>query len=72
MVRGRGDLGDVSGAHPSWFLDSEVNLMLLDEELVEALQDGTTRAVLREVGRLPEQDRGIVLGIMRQFQGMSG
>ena len=63
------NLGDVVGAHPSWFVDSEDNLALLDEELVEALRDETARAVLRELRRLPERDRKIVLGIVRQFAG---
>src|SRR3712207_3942525 len=61
------NLRDVSGARPSWFVDGEDNLALLDEELVEALRDETARAVLREVGRLPERDRRIILGIVRQF-----
>jgi hypothetical protein len=60
---------DFSSGRPSWFVDSEDNLALLDEELVEALRDETARAVLREVIRLPEQDRRIVLGIVRQFEG---
>jgi transcriptional regulator with XRE-family HTH domain len=61
------DLREPSGARPSWFLDREDNLALLDEELVEALRDETSRAVLREVRRLPERERRIVLGIVRQF-----
>jgi transcriptional regulator with XRE-family HTH domain len=62
-----GNLPDVSGGRPSWFVDSEDNLALLDEELMEALRDETARAVLREVSRLPERERRIVLGIVRQF-----
>ena len=62
------NLGDVSGAQPSWFLDGEGNLALFDGELVEALRDETARAVLREVARLSERDRRIVLGIVRQFE----
>ena len=46
--------------------------MLLDEEVVEALQDETVRAVLREVMRLPQRERKIVLGIIRQFVETSG
>ena len=61
------NLGDVSGVRPSWFVDSEDHLALLDEELVEALRDETSRAVLREVSQLPERERRIVLGIVRQF-----
>jgi transcriptional regulator with XRE-family HTH domain len=59
---------NVSSGRPSWFRDSEDNLALLDEERVEALRDETARAVLREVVRLPEGDRRIVLGIVRQFE----
>ena len=62
------NLSEVSGSRPSWFVDSEDNLALLDEELVEALRDETTRAILREVIRLPERERRIVLGIIRQFE----
>ena len=62
------NFSEVSGSRPSWFVDSEDNLALLDEELLEALRDETARAVLREVIRLPERERRIV----RQFQGMSG
>ena len=40
--------------------------------MVEALRDETARAVLREVSRLPERDRRIVLGIIQKFQEMSG
>ena len=61
------DLRKVSDARPSWFLDREDNLALLDEELVEALRDETTRSVLREVIRLSERERRIVLGVVRQF-----
>ena len=60
---------DVSSARPSWFVDGEDNLALLDDELVEALRDVTARAVLCEVGRLPERERRVILGIVRQFAG---
>ena len=59
---------DVSNGRPSWFRDSEDNLALLDEEALEGLRDKTTRAILREVVRLPERERRIVLGIVRQFE----
>jgi transcriptional regulator with XRE-family HTH domain len=61
------NLREVSGARPSWFLDGEDKLTLLDEELVEALSNETARAVLREVIRLSERDRKIVLEVVRQF-----
>ena len=66
------NLSEVSGARPSWFVDGEDKLTLLDEELVEALRDETVRAILREVVHLPERERKIVLGIVRQFQEMGG
>jgi transcriptional regulator with XRE-family HTH domain len=66
------DLRGVSRARPSWFLDGEDNLVLLDEELVEALRDETARTVLREVIRLPERERRIVLGVVRQFEETGG
>ena len=65
-------LEDVPGVRPSWFLDRDDNLTLLEEEVMAALQDETVRAVLREVMRLPERERKIVLGIVRQFGEMSG
>jgi transcriptional regulator with XRE-family HTH domain len=66
------NLRNVSGAPPSWFMDGDDNLALLDEELVEALRDETARAVLREVCRLPDRERKMVLGIVRQFQELGG
>ncbi len=62
------NLREVSGSRPSWFVDREDKLALLDEELVEALRDETARAILREVARLPERERRIVLGVVRQFE----
>jgi transcriptional regulator with XRE-family HTH domain len=61
------NLREASGIRPMWSVDSEGNLALLDEEAVEALRDETARAILREFIRLPERDRRIVLGIVRQF-----
>jgi transcriptional regulator with XRE-family HTH domain len=66
------NLRDVPSVRPSWFLDRDDSLTLLDEEVVEALQDETVRAVLREVMRLSERERKIVLGIVRQFGELSG
>ena len=39
----------------------------MDGELVEALRDGTIREATREISRLPERERRLVLGIVRQF-----
>ena len=38
------NLGEISGNRPSWFLDRDNKLVLLDEEVVEALRDETVRA----------------------------
>ncbi len=56
----------------SYFLDQEEKPALLDEELVEALRDEPARTILREVARLPERERRLVLAIVRQFQDMDG
>jgi len=48
-------------------LDREEKPVLLDEEAVEALRDETAGVILREVVRLPQRERRIVLGIPRQF-----
>jgi hypothetical protein len=39
----------------------------LDAELLEGLRDETTREITREVLRLSEREREIVLGIVQQF-----
>ena len=39
------------------------------DHLASGLRDETTREITREVLRLPERERGIVLGIVRQFAG---
>jgi hypothetical protein len=41
--------------------------LLLDEEVVKGLRDETAGAIVREVVRLSERERRIVLGIVRQF-----
>ncbi len=65
-------MGAAPGVRPSWLLDRDDNLTLLDEEVTAALQAETVRAVLREVMGLPERERKIVLGIVRQFDETSG
>jgi hypothetical protein len=54
---------------PSYLLDQGNEASVLDEELLEGLRDETTHQITREVLRLPERERGIVLGIVRQFGG---
>ena len=39
----------------------------LDEDLVAALRDDTVREITRESSRLPERERRLLLGIVRQF-----
>jgi hypothetical protein len=55
------------------FQDRDGKLTLLEEEeVVRALQEESARAVVREVMRLLEQEREIVLGIVRQFEEAGG
>jgi transcriptional regulator with XRE-family HTH domain len=62
-------LAAVFGVPPSYLLDPGEDPSVLDEELLEGLRDQTTRQITREAWRLPERERGIVLGIVRQFGG---
>ena len=39
----------------------------LDAELLDAMRDETTREITCGAMRLPEREKGIVLGIVRQF-----
>jgi hypothetical protein len=41
---------------------------LLDEELLQALRDEDVRNITRESSRLPDRERQLVLGIVRQFR----
>jgi hypothetical protein len=52
-------LAGVFGVDPSY---------LLDEELLQALRDEDVRHITRESSRLPDGERRIVLGIVRQFR----
>jgi transcriptional regulator with XRE-family HTH domain len=60
-------LAAVFGVPSSYLLDRNQESSVLDEEEVEALADETTREITREALRLPERERRIVLGILRQF-----
>jgi len=60
-------LARVFGVEPSYLLDKE-EPSLLEEELVQALRDEDVRAITRESSRLPDVERRIVLGIVRQFR----
>jgi transcriptional regulator with XRE-family HTH domain len=60
-------LASVFGVEPSYLLD-RTERPLLDEELVQALRDEDVRDITREGSRLPERERQLVLGIVRQFR----
>jgi transcriptional regulator with XRE-family HTH domain len=60
-------LASVFGVEPSYLLDRGQPL-LLDKELVQALRDEDVRDITRESSRLPDGERRIVLGIVRQFR----
>src|SRR5215210_1713704 len=59
-------LAAVFGVEPSYLVDRK-EPPPLDAELLEGLSDETTREITREALRLPEREKQIVLGIVRQF-----
>jgi hypothetical protein len=63
-------LAAVFGVVPSYLMNRK-EPPLLDAELIEGLRDETTREITREALHLPERERRIVLGIVRQFGGGS-
>jgi hypothetical protein len=60
-------LAAVFGVEPSYLLDRGTDLSVLDEETLDALADETANAILKETARLPDREKRIVLGIMRQL-----
>jgi transcriptional regulator with XRE-family HTH domain len=60
-------LAAVFGVPPSYLLDRGKDPSVLDEEVLEALADEAAGAILRESARLPEREKRIVLGIVRQI-----
>jgi transcriptional regulator with XRE-family HTH domain len=60
-------LASVFGVEPSYLLDRG-QPSLLDEELVKALRNEDVRDITRESARLPDGERRLVLGIVRQFR----
>jgi transcriptional regulator with XRE-family HTH domain len=60
-------LAGVFGVEPSYLLDRG-KPSLLDKELVQALRDEDVRDITRESSRLPDGERRLVLGIVRQFR----
>jgi hypothetical protein len=59
-------LAAVFGVEPSYLVDRK-EPPPLDAELLEGLHDETTRQITREALRLPERERQIVVGVVRQF-----
>ncbi|MDP9437732.1 MAG: helix-turn-helix domain-containing protein [Actinomycetota bacterium] len=59
-------LAAVFGVDPSYLVDRK-EAPPLDRDLLDALRDGAIREAAREIARLPERERGIVLGVARQF-----
>ena len=60
-------LASVFGVEPCYLLNRG-EPSLLDEELVQALRDDDVRDITRESSRLPDVERRLVLGIIRQFR----
>jgi transcriptional regulator with XRE-family HTH domain len=65
-------LAAVFGVPPSYVLDRGTGSEVLDEETLKALADTTAGAILKESARLPEREKHIVLGIVRQFSDQLG
>ena len=65
-------LAAVFGVEPSYLVDRGRDPSVLDEETLDALADDTANAILRESARLPEREKRIVLGIVREFGGGPG
>jgi len=64
-------LAAVFGVDTSYMVDRK-EPPSLDVELMDAMRDETTREITRGAMRLPERERKIVLGIVRQFGGQRG
>jgi transcriptional regulator with XRE-family HTH domain len=60
------------GVAPSYLLDRSKEPSVLDEEVLEALADETSAAILKESVSLTEREKQIVLGIVRQFSDQLG
>ncbi|WP_166175469.1 helix-turn-helix domain-containing protein [Rubrobacter tropicus] len=59
-------LADAFGVDPSYLVGRK-GPPSLDAELLEALGDETVRDVARDVSRLPDREKRMALGIVRQF-----
>ncbi len=63
-------LADVFGVHPSYFFDRGRKLPIIDREAMEILRDDTVSAIAHKSLRLPDRERQMILGIIRQFEYM--
>jgi transcriptional regulator with XRE-family HTH domain len=61
-------LAAVFGVATSYLVDRGKEPPLLDEETLDALADETAAAILRASARLPEREKRVVLGIVRDFE----
>jgi len=62
-----GQVAATFGVEPSYLVDRGTEPSVLDKEVLDALADETANAILRESARLPEREKRIVLGIVREF-----
>jgi hypothetical protein len=62
-------LAGVFGVPTSYLVDRDKGTPVLDAETLDALSDETAAAILRESARLPEREKRVVLGVVREFGG---
>jgi hypothetical protein len=62
-------LAAVFGVPPSYLVDRGKRQPVLDDEVMDALADETAATILRESARLPESEKRIDLGMVREFAG---
>jgi len=60
-------LAAVFGVPTSYLVGRGRGQPVLDAETLEAMADETANAILRESARLPEREKRVVLGIVRDF-----
>jgi hypothetical protein len=60
-------LAAVLGVPPSYLVDRGGGQPVLDDEVLAALADETANAMLRGSASLPEREKAIVPGIVREF-----
>lgn len=60
-------LAAVFGVRTSYLVDRSTNQSVLGEEASALQADETTNAILRDSSYPPEKEKGIVLGIVREF-----